>query len=776
MFEVIQGNNLWQSDSLSQCYHERIIAEENYSLAPLEQASLVRKSNETGVPVKVIKEVYTRGVASWNMGLREDTTPQQWGFARVNSFLAGGFNARTADRDLLEAKDPEQVKKNLIQKIESDETYPLRSLWNHTRNNDQEISDAAQAAIEARAKAGDSNAAEAADALKQQKQGAMPASQPAAAGGEQPQGEVPQPAADLNPSTTKFSASTAGVMMSVIQNNSSKQPDEQSQDGVDTISSDDEESQLFAQHASGEMTDDELHQRIAAKKMERKEEEPEFLEEPFPEKIDQISTPREVPVFKRKDKQNKNKKLDELVEKHKSSFISGSDLDRFNSLIKGYRDFANANSEKDRAEAIRYLAENNLISSHSGGKKIYLHSNVLGGMKGNTKLQKDLRKALAPNKGDTFSLEAYRLIEKYGIEIEPGDNPARLLADLSGKLHEAGIAALIHPSPENTEAVEKLRDRFVKAGGDLDIAEKQNEEAAKELRDYIQLLHEGAEIVSAQQVGGLGPNKLKELGIDPLTDPTDVIVTIKDKSGNLITKKFSFKTYDNVNNITMKNSGTDTAGETWLGEEIGKKIDEKLKKMKSQSKYIYWADDIDEDEVERRKKDLKTDYLKEFGGAMADLAKTKDGQQQLKDIWLKVHGCGNDVATLITNKKTNKTEIKPPDYYCNPKGNFKVTIDGTKVVVNMEESSEGDEPVRMLQLDFKTESSGSTKMLWRHIVVKPKAANKASPTNKGAKAKARQDNMTREVSKLPKKSKKQKNESFLSFGDFLQESTDFGNL
>jgi len=758
--EITYGNLIHSVNAIM----KRIIAEENYSLAPLEQASLVRKSNDTGVPVKVIKEVYARGVASWNMGLREDTSPQQWGFARVNSFLAGGFNARTADRDLLEAKDPEQVKKNLIQKIESDETYPLRSLWNHTRNNDQEISDAAQAAIEARAKAGDSNAAEAADALKQQKQGAMPASQP--------QGEVPQPAADLNPSTTKFSASTAGVMMSVIQNNSSKQPDEQSQDGVDTISSDDEESQLFAQHASGEMTDDELHQRIAAKKMERKEEEPEFLEEPFPEKIDQISTPREVPVFKRKDKQNKNKKLDELVEKHKSSFISGSDLDRFNSLIKGYRDFANANSEKDRAEAIRYLAENNLISSHSGGKKIYLHSNVLGGMKGNTKLQKDLRKALAPNKGDTFSLEAYRLIEKYGIEIEPGDNPARLLADLSGKLHEAGIAALIHPSPENTEAVEKLRDRFVKAGGDLDIAEKQNEEAAKELRDYIQLLHEGAEIVSAQQVGGLGPNKLKELGIDPLTDPTDVIVTIKDKSGNLITKKFSFKTYDNVNNITMKNSGTDTAGETWLGEEIGKKIDEKLKKMKSQSKYIYWADDIDEDEVERRKKDLKTDYLKEFGGAMADLAKTKDGQQQLKDIWLKVHGCGNDVATLITNKKTNKTEIKPPDYYCNPKGNFKVTIDGTKVVVNMEESSEGDEPVRMLQLDFKTESSGSTKMLWRHIVVKPKAANKASPTNKGAKAKARQDNMTREVSKLPKKSKKQKNESFLSFGDFLQESTD----
>ncbi len=37
---------------------KRIIAEENYSLAPLEVASLVKKSNDTGVPVKVIKEVY----------------------------------------------------------------------------------------------------------------------------------------------------------------------------------------------------------------------------------------------------------------------------------------------------------------------------------------------------------------------------------------------------------------------------------------------------------------------------------------------------------------------------------------------------------------------------------------------------------------------------------------------------------------------------------------------------------------------------------------------
>ena len=36
---------------------------------------------------------------SWRTGHRPGTTPQQWAFARVNSFLTGG-GARKADADL----------------------------------------------------------------------------------------------------------------------------------------------------------------------------------------------------------------------------------------------------------------------------------------------------------------------------------------------------------------------------------------------------------------------------------------------------------------------------------------------------------------------------------------------------------------------------------------------------------------------------------------------------------------------------------------------------
>jgi hypothetical protein len=150
-------------DNLIECVNaimKRIIAEQSYAVTPLEVASLVKKSNETGVPVKVIKEVYNRGVASWNMGLRENTTPQQWGFARVNSFLAGGFNAYTADRDLLEEEDP--GKHETLAKIKDPDTES-KSIVGILNSDDQEIVAAARKELENRRDKGDKDAGAALD-------------------------------------------------------------------------------------------------------------------------------------------------------------------------------------------------------------------------------------------------------------------------------------------------------------------------------------------------------------------------------------------------------------------------------------------------------------------------------------------------------------------------------------------------------------------------------------------------------------------------------------
>ena len=62
--------------------------------------SLEQKSEVTGVPLKFIKESYNRGMAAWRTGHRPGATQQQWGYARVHSFLTKGKTYYTADSDI----------------------------------------------------------------------------------------------------------------------------------------------------------------------------------------------------------------------------------------------------------------------------------------------------------------------------------------------------------------------------------------------------------------------------------------------------------------------------------------------------------------------------------------------------------------------------------------------------------------------------------------------------------------------------------------------------
>ena len=64
--------------------------------------SLKQKSEVTGVPLKFIKESYNRGMAAWRTGHRPGATEQQWGYARVHSFLLCGKTYHTTDSDIAE--------------------------------------------------------------------------------------------------------------------------------------------------------------------------------------------------------------------------------------------------------------------------------------------------------------------------------------------------------------------------------------------------------------------------------------------------------------------------------------------------------------------------------------------------------------------------------------------------------------------------------------------------------------------------------------------------
>ena len=67
------------------------------------------KSDKSGIPYGILKQVYNRGMAAWKGGHRPGTAPQQWAFARVNSFITKGKAYYTADADL--AKKARAAKK-----------------------------------------------------------------------------------------------------------------------------------------------------------------------------------------------------------------------------------------------------------------------------------------------------------------------------------------------------------------------------------------------------------------------------------------------------------------------------------------------------------------------------------------------------------------------------------------------------------------------------------------------------------------------------------------
>ena len=75
--------------------------DESYTLNEKKIKGLVTKAEKSGMPYGILKKVYDRGMAAWRTGHRPGTTPQQWAFARVNSFITKSKGTwGGADKDL----------------------------------------------------------------------------------------------------------------------------------------------------------------------------------------------------------------------------------------------------------------------------------------------------------------------------------------------------------------------------------------------------------------------------------------------------------------------------------------------------------------------------------------------------------------------------------------------------------------------------------------------------------------------------------------------------
>ena len=78
-----------------------------------DSTTLEDKSKISGVPLSILKQVYNRGMAAWRgSSHRPGATQQQWGIARVNSFLLCGKTWKFPDHLLVREslKSPKVVK------------------------------------------------------------------------------------------------------------------------------------------------------------------------------------------------------------------------------------------------------------------------------------------------------------------------------------------------------------------------------------------------------------------------------------------------------------------------------------------------------------------------------------------------------------------------------------------------------------------------------------------------------------------------------------------
>ena len=74
---------------------DRLISEKDQSgendQSPIDddkiETALKKKAEDTGVPIGIIRVIMRRGMAAWKSGHRPGANQQQWGYARVNSFL-----------------------------------------------------------------------------------------------------------------------------------------------------------------------------------------------------------------------------------------------------------------------------------------------------------------------------------------------------------------------------------------------------------------------------------------------------------------------------------------------------------------------------------------------------------------------------------------------------------------------------------------------------------------------------------------------------------------
>jgi len=88
-----------------------------------ENEGLKKKAAKSGISYGTLKKVYNRGMAAWKTGHRPGTTPQQWGMARVNSYIGKGKGTYYGADSDLSGKGKKKSKKESVESVNENFSY-----------------------------------------------------------------------------------------------------------------------------------------------------------------------------------------------------------------------------------------------------------------------------------------------------------------------------------------------------------------------------------------------------------------------------------------------------------------------------------------------------------------------------------------------------------------------------------------------------------------------------------------------------------------------------
>ena len=117
LYQKIKGNDINISKEFT--FGKSLDENDGGDRSPIDnpdiETALKKKSEDTGVPLPILRIIMRRGMAAWKSGHRPGAGQEQWGYARVNSFLTqapgtwgrpikdpvkGGKDAYGADADI----------------------------------------------------------------------------------------------------------------------------------------------------------------------------------------------------------------------------------------------------------------------------------------------------------------------------------------------------------------------------------------------------------------------------------------------------------------------------------------------------------------------------------------------------------------------------------------------------------------------------------------------------------------------------------------------------